>query len=186
MKHLRTFENFSGDEENYKPGEWGSEEYNGQIKKEYDWVDKQDNKHTFVSNHFKQFKNISQDEDNNWIGNCKYCGAAGVLINEHERECEAKKEEGIRKFLTGHSSKEDKENKKTEMIKQLDEIEEMVSKNPEEYSFNRSSIERKAKDNNYRGGIRVQRGGNSDKIFVVYDEGMSGLESLSKQGSLNK
>lgn len=95
-------------------------------------------------------------------------------INEEELFDKAKK------FFTGHESKEAKEKAKSDFIKALDEAEELVSENPEGYVFNRANLEKKAKDNKYRGGLRIQRGGrDTSRVYIVYDEGATGFEQLS-------
>ena len=95
-------------------------------------------------------------------------------INEEELFDKAKK------FFTGHEGKEAKEKAKADFLKSLDEAEELVSKNPKGYVFNRVNLEKKAKQNNYRGGLRIQRGGrDTSRVYIVYDEGATGLEQLS-------
>lgn len=90
-------------------------------------------------------------------------------------------EEGsFRKFFTGHESSEARDKAMMDFMKALDEAEMEVSKNPSDYVFNRKSLEERAKDNNYKGGIRIQRGGGRDKrYYVVYDGGVSGFQSLA-------
>jgi hypothetical protein len=95
-------------------------------------------------------------------------------VNEEELFDKAKK------FFTGHESKEAKEKAKEDFTKALDEAEEMVSKNPEGYVFNRSNLEKKAKENNYKGGLRIQRGGrDTSRVYIIYDLGASGFEKLA-------
>lgn len=88
-------------------------------------------------------------------------------------------EEGIKKFFTGHDSKEEMEEAKANFEKALDDAEEQVSKDPENYVFNRESLEKKAKENKYLGGLRIQKGGRSPKIYVVYDRGATGFENVA-------
>jgi hypothetical protein len=92
-------------------------------------------------------------------------------------------EEGLRKFFTGHDSAEAKEKAKQEFIAALDKAEEKVKTNPKEYVFNRASLEKKAKDNNYKGGLRIQQGGRDPRIYIVYDNGASGFEELASSAS---
>jgi hypothetical protein len=97
-------------------------------------------------------------------------------------------EEGIRKFFTGFDSKDDEYKAKMDFYKSLEEVEERVNKNPSDYVFRKEYIEKKARENKYRGSIRVQRGGGKNKkFFVVYDEGTTGLENLASAagGSAN-
>jgi hypothetical protein len=90
-------------------------------------------------------------------------------------------EEGsFRKFFTGHESSEARDKAMMDFMKALDEAEARVSEDPSDYVFNREFIENKAKEDNYKGGIRVQRGGGRDKRFyVVYDPGATGFEDLA-------
>jgi hypothetical protein len=88
-------------------------------------------------------------------------------------------EEGIRKFFTGHDSKEEKKEAISKFKKALDEAEAEFKKNPKDYSFNRKDLEKKAKEDNYRGGLRIQRGGRSSKMYVVYDQGATGFQKLA-------
>lgn len=85
-------------------------------------------------------------------------------------------EEGVRKFFTGHDSREDRDKAMMDFHKALDDAQEAVDKAPEKYVFNRESLEEQAKDNNYKGGLRIQRGGRDKaRMYVVYDEGTTGF-----------
>lgn len=89
-------------------------------------------------------------------------------------------EEGIRKFFTGHDSAADRDKAMRDFYKALDEAEAKVNEDPEKYNFDRETIEARAKENNYRGGIRIQRGGrNTNILYVVYDAKASGFEQLA-------
>jgi hypothetical protein len=89
-------------------------------------------------------------------------------------------ESKFKKFLTGHSDEESKEKAKESFLKALDDAEDSVNKNPEGYVFNRSSLEKQASENNYLGGLRIQRGGrDKSRYYVVYDKGISGFQSLA-------
>lgn len=88
-------------------------------------------------------------------------------------------EEGvINKFFTGHDNKEDRNKAKEAFEKSLDEAKAEVDKDPSSYVFLRDVLEKKAKEDNYRGGIRMQRGRN-DKFFFVYDKGITGFQKLT-------
>lgn len=100
-------------------------------------------------------------------------------INEEELFDKAKK------FFTGYEDKESKETAKIDFLKSLAEAEELVSKNPKGYVFNKANLEEKAKENNYKGGLRIQRGGrNSSKVYILYDMGTSGFQKLASGRSL--
>lgn len=96
-------------------------------------------------------------------------------------------EEGIRKFFTGHDSSEAKDKAMMDFQKALDEAEAKVSKYPEKYVFNRKFLEKKAKENNYKGGLRIQRGGGRDpRIYIVYDKGSTGFQNLVGSSSSSR
>ena len=86
----------------------------------------------------------------------------------------------VKKFLTGHESRGAKDKTVLDFQKALDEAEERVNKNPNKYVFNRERLEKQAKENNYKGGLRIQRGGrDKSRFYVVYDKGASGFEDLA-------
>jgi hypothetical protein len=90
-------------------------------------------------------------------------------------------EEVIRKFFTGHDSTEDRDGAVTGFQKKLDEVESEVNKDPEKYIYNREGLEAKASENNYRGSVRMQRGGrDKSKIYVVYDEDETGFQGIAE------
>lgn len=97
------------------------------------------------------------------------------------RDGAEKVEEGaIRKFFTGHESSSSKGEAMASFHKALDEAEAAAKANPEGYVFNRASLESKAKDNNYRGGLRIQTGGrDKSKKYVIYDEGTTGFQKVA-------
>lgn len=92
-------------------------------------------------------------------------------------------EEGIKKFFTGHDSSEDRDKAMMDFHKALDEAEAEVSKDPENYVFNRASLEKKAKEDNYKGGLRIQRGGRDPRMYVVYDKGVTGFDDMAGSAS---
>lgn len=86
----------------------------------------------------------------------------------------------VKKFATGYEKKEEKEAKKQSVLDQLDKIEAEVKKNPDAWSFNRSHLEKKAKENNWRGEIRAQRGGrDKSRVYVVWDNKATGLQDIA-------
>ena len=92
-----------------------------------------------------------------------------------------------RKFFTGHESSEDRDKAMLDFHKALDEAEAEVNKNPEGYVFNREALEDQAADNNYRGGLRIQRGGrDKSRMYVVYDEGATGFQTLASAAGANR
>ena len=89
-------------------------------------------------------------------------------------------EEGIRKFFTGHDSSGDRDDAMVEFHKALDDAQAEVDKAPEKFVFNREGLEEKAKANNYKGGLRIQRGGrDKSRVYVVYDEGSTGFQAIA-------
>lgn len=100
-------------------------------------------------------------------------------INEEEEILK-----GAKKFFTGFGSKEEKEEAKENFVKALDEAEALVEKDPKGYVFNRKNLEKIAKDNNYKGGLRIQKGGrDASRIFIVYDKGVTGFSKAASAAS---
>jgi hypothetical protein len=96
-------------------------------------------------------------------------------------------EEGIRKFFTGHDSSEDRDGAMLDFHKALDQAEAHIKKAPEKFAYNREALEAKAKANNYKGGIRIQRGGrDKNRVYVVYDGGTSGFQALAASAGANR
>lgn len=135
---------------------------------------------------FGQRPNISGLSDNTSHSNLKHLKSfESFAINE---------EEGVfKKFFTGHASSEEKEAAKQKFMDALESAEAALKKDPEDYaqSKNWESAKEKlmsqAKDNNYKGGLRVQRGGRDPRVYIVYDEGVSGFQKMagSAAGEVN-
>jgi len=90
-------------------------------------------------------------------------------------------EESIRKFFTGHDSNDDRDSVMMDFHKKLDEIELEVNKDPENFVYDRESLEKLASENNYRGSVRMQRGGrDKSKVYVIYDEVNTPWQGLSE------
>ena len=87
---------------------------------------------------------------------------------------------GVRKFATGYESSDERDDKILSISTQLNEIEAEVNKSPEGWSFNRDALEQSAKDNNYRGELRVQKGGRNTNItYVVWDNKATGFQDIA-------
>jgi hypothetical protein len=105
-------------------------------------------------------------------------------LKTFENFSQINEEENLRQFFSGHKDKESKEKAKKSFLKALDDAENVVSNNPERYVFNRESLEKQASENNYLGGIRIQRGGrDKSRNYVVYDKGVTGFQSLASAAS---
>jgi hypothetical protein len=99
---------------------------------------------------------------------------------ESDEDVEQVDEGAFRKFFTGHESSEDRDKAMMDFHKALDEAEEAYNKAPEKVVFNRESLEKKAKENNYKGGLRIQPGGrDKSKVYVVYDKGATGFQNIA-------
>jgi signal transduction histidine kinase len=60
----------------------------------------------------------------------------------------------------------------SKFYKDLHKYEELVSKAPSAYVFEKSILEDKAKENNYYGSISIMKGGrNKSKIYILYKDG---------------
>ena len=97
-------------------------------------------------------------------------------------------EEGsIRKFFTGHEDGGERDEKMLDFSKALDKLDEQGADENPDVVYNRASIESKAKENNYKGGIRIQKGGrDSSKMYVIYDNGISGFEDLASSANAGR
>ncbi len=92
----------------------------------------------------------------------------------------------FRKFTTGHETKGDEQKSEKSIEDKLSEIEKDMESNPDKYAQSgdrwesaKKAILAKAKENRFRGSIRVQKGGRNPKLFVVYDEKLSGLQNVA-------
>jgi len=101
-----------------------------------------------------------------------------ALVNEEE--------EGVfKKFFTGHASSEEKEAAKQKFMDAINSAESDLKKNPEDYAQSKNwevakeKLMKQAEDNKYKGGLRVQRGGRDTRVFIVYDEGVSGFQKMA-------
>lgn len=84
------------------------------------------------------------------------------------------------KFWTGHEDDTARDKAMLDFHKALDDAEAEVNKNPKGYVFNREALEKQAAENNYLGGLRIQRGGrDKSRMYVVYDEAATGFQKLA-------
>lgn len=95
-------------------------------------------------------------------------------------------EEGkFREFFTGHASKEAKEQSKAKFMNAIEDAEKALMKNPEDYAQSKNwevakeKLMKQAEEDNFKGGLRVQRGGRDPRVFIVYDEGVTGFQKLA-------
>lgn len=87
-------------------------------------------------------------------------------------------EEGkISQFFRGHDSKEERDSKMRDFFKELDKYEE-EAKNDSEIVFNRASLEKKAKDNNYKGHLEA-RDSRSGGTYIIYVDGVSDFQKIA-------
>ena len=90
--------------------------------------------------------------------------------------------EGARKFFYGHETPEKELMAEQDFMKALEQIEILVNAQPDRYfnGYNWPSMKRnlidQAKENRFRGGIDVRPSMNSDKLYVMYKEGLTGLQ----------
>lgn len=88
-----------------------------------------------------------------------------------------------RKFFTGYEGKEYKEEAKKRFEEALKEIEEKVAKDPKKFFFPKERIEKKAKKDKYRGTLKIRKGGRLNKLYVIYEEGVTGFQKLAHGAS---
>ena len=63
------------------------------------------------------------------------------------------------------------ENEVMDFYKELSRVDDLYKKNPDDYVFDKSEIEKMASKNNYIGKIRMQRGGrDTSRLYVMYDK----------------
>lgn len=128
---------------------------------------------------FGQKPNISGLRDSVSNSNLKHLKSFESFgtVNEEEGK--------FREFFTGHASKEAKEQSKAKFMTALEDAEKALMKNPEDYAQSKNwdvakeKLMKQAESNNYKGGLRVQRGGRDPRVFIVYDEGVSGFQKLA-------
>lgn len=91
---------------------------------------------------------------------------------------------GLKKFARGYGDEAEYEMMKDSFMKTLEKFDMEVMNNPEEYNKGdqwedyREELIDKAEDNNYMGKLLKRTSPNSDKYFIVYFPGMTGLEGL--------
>lgn len=87
-------------------------------------------------------------------------------------------EEGkFRKFFTGHDDKASKEATKESFYAELDKFEKEAQED-DNMVFNRAYIEKRAKDNNYKGKLVARESASDNRVYVIYELGRTGLEDL--------
>lgn len=88
-------------------------------------------------------------------------------------------EENIfRKFFTGHEDKGAKEAAKAAFYSELDRMQE-ENKDNANYVLNRSLLETKAKENDFRGKLEERQSQKDGKIYVVYTPGITPMQNLA-------
>jgi hypothetical protein len=88
-----------------------------------------------------------------------------------------------RKFFTGYEDKEDKNKSKLDFISDLDKYEEIASKNPDKYVFNRDKLEKMAKSDSYKGSLKEITSRRNNKIYINYIDGETPFDTLSRSAS---
>jgi len=112
--------------------------------------------------HIKTFESFSINEEEGFFG-------------DKTKELLAKG----KKFVTGHESDEAKETAKAAFYSELDRMQEENQGNSN-YVLNRSLLEKKAKENDFKGKLEERQSQNDGKIYVMYVNGVTGLEDIAK------
>lgn len=95
---------------------------------------------------------------------------------------------GVKKFFTGHESSAAKEEAKEKFMAALDEAEKELKADPDDYpqsknwEASKKSLIEKAKENNFNGGLRVQRSATGG-MYIIYKDGVTGFQSLASGAS---
>lgn len=84
----------------------------------------------------------------------------------------------FKKFFTGHESSDEKESKKTAFFAELDDYEAQAA-NDSNMVFNRDFIEKKAKENNYKGTLDARPSASDNRVYVTYRTGRTGFEDIA-------
>lgn len=98
----------------------------------------------------------------------------------NEEESLLKKTRG---FITGHETKSDEIKAKENIMKELDEFDKEVAKDPSKYIYNRESIEKNAKENRYRGRVTKRASRTSNKYIIAYQDVNTKLSELGSGSS---
>jgi hypothetical protein len=187
MKHLRTFE--SNDERSEMIDQlcemgydkatcdaMSYEELCDCMEKE---LSKKDEEDSYEDTYESQKSKIGALKDSVLNSNLKHLKSFELfdVVNEEEGK--------FREFFTGHASKEAKEKAKLKFMKALEDAEKELMEDPEDYAQSKNWEEvkqkliKQAKEDNFKGGLRVQRGGRDPRIFIVYDKGVTGFQKLA-------
>lgn len=111
------------------------------------------------------------------------------VIAENDAEMEegwlGDKIKGLKRFSRGYGDEGELESKRDEFMAQLEEFDNEVMENPEDYMKGdkwdeyREELIAKAEDNNFMGSLRRRTSPNSDKYFIVYFPGTTGLQKMA-------
>ena len=111
------------------------------------------------------------------------------VIAENDSEMEegwlGDKLKGFKKFSKGYGDEDELGSKKEEFMSKLEEFDMEVMENPDEYVKGnnweeyRDTLINKAEENNFLGSLRRRTSPNSDKYFIVYFPGTTGLLDMA-------
>jgi hypothetical protein len=111
------------------------------------------------------------------------------VIAENDSEMEegwlGDKLKGLKRFSKGYGDDEEYEGKKGDFMEKLEEYDNEVMENPDDYvkgndwESYRETLISKAEENNFLGSLRRRTSPNSDKYFIVYFPGTTGLQSMA-------
>ena len=92
---------------------------------------------------------------------------------------------GFKKFSKGYGDEDELGSKREEFMSKLEEFDMEVMENPDEYVKGnnweeyRETLINKAEENNFLGSLRRRTSPNSDKYFIVYFPGTTGLQDMA-------
>jgi hypothetical protein len=111
------------------------------------------------------------------------------VIAENDSEMEegwlGDKLKGLKRFSKGYGDDEEYEGKKGAFMEKLEEYDNEVMENPDDYvkgndwESYREKLISQAEENNFLGSLRRRTSPNSDKYFIVYFPGTTGLQSMA-------
>lgn len=94
------------------------------------------------------------------------------------------KEGDLWKFITGHSSNEDKQASKSTIEQAIQEVENYINTlspaKKAQLIFNKQSILKAAQEDNFRGRVEPMKDPNGSKIYIIYRPKMTGLQHMGQ------
>jgi len=89
---------------------------------------------------------------------------------------------GVSKFFTGHEGSKEKDSSRAKILSTLDnKIEKLVEKgwlDADKVESKKAALVKQAERNGWRGKIVLRKSPRTGNMFIVYDDGNTGLQNL--------